>query len=148
MPRSPCRVDEQTPLSTGTVPPPAAGRAAAGHGRGGPGGGDALAGDLLPAGGAAGDRAAHVRVRADPPISGAAAGRPVRRGRRRPTGEWMQIDSTPLDVRVVLDDGTTDQVELTWMIDVATRTIAAGCCARPPRQRRGLRGDVRVPVGA
>src|SRR5664280_2789110 len=135
MPRSPCRVDEQTPLSTGTVPPPAAGRAAAGHGRGGPGGGDALAGDLLPAGGAAGDRAAHVRVRADPPISGAAAGRPVRRGRRRPTGEWMQIDSTPLDVRVVLDDGTTDQVELTWMIDVATRTIAAGCCARPPRQR-------------
>jgi hypothetical protein len=60
----------------------------------------------------------------------------------------MQIDSTPLDVRVVLDDGTTDQVELTWMIDVATRTIAAGCCARPPRQRRGLRGDVRVPVGA
>src|SRR5450756_1948173 len=47
----------------------------------------------------------------------------------------MQIDSTPLDVRVVLDDGTTDQVELTWMIDVATRTIAAGCCARPPRQR-------------
>src|SRR5664280_1993192 len=67
MPRSPCRVDEQTPLSTGTVPPPAAGRAAAGHGRGGPGGGDALAGDLLPAGGAAGDRAAHVRVRADPP---------------------------------------------------------------------------------
>ncbi len=41
-------------------------------------------------------------------------------------GEWMQIDSTPLDVRVVLDDGTVDRVELTWMIDVATRTIAAG----------------------
>ena len=41
-------------------------------------------------------------------------------------GEWMQVDSTPLDVRVVLDDGTVDRVELTWMIDVATRTIAAG----------------------
>src|SRR5664280_2436882 len=135
MPRSPCRVDEQTPLSTGTVPPPAAGRAAAGHGRGGPGGGDALAGDLLPAGGAAGDRAAHVRVRADPPISGAAAGRPVRRGRRRPTGEWMQIDSTPLDVRVAT---SIIHVSSTWSVvpsSSTTRTIAAGCCARPPRQR-------------
>ena len=40
-------------------------------------------------------------------------------------GEWTQIDSTPLDVRVVLDDGTVDRVELTWLIDIATRTIAA-----------------------
>src|SRR6266852_3210546 len=40
-------------------------------------------------------------------------------------GEWMQIDSTPLDVRVVLDNGLVDRVELTWMIDVATRTIPA-----------------------
>jgi len=40
-------------------------------------------------------------------------------------GEWTQIDSTPLDVRVVLDDGTVDRAELTWLIDVATRTIAA-----------------------
>ena len=37
----------------------------------------------------------------------------------------VQIDSTPLDVRVVLDDGTVDRVELTWMVDLATRTIAA-----------------------
>ena len=28
-------------------------------------------------------------------------------------GEWMQIDSTPLDVRVVLDNGLVDRVELT-----------------------------------
>jgi putative transposase len=41
-------------------------------------------------------------------------------------GEWMPIDSTPLDVRVVLDDGTIDRVELTMMVDVATRSIAAG----------------------
>lgn len=40
-------------------------------------------------------------------------------------GEWMQIDSTPLDVRVVHDDGTIDRVELTGLVDQATRTIAA-----------------------
>jgi putative transposase len=40
-------------------------------------------------------------------------------------GEWTQIDSTPLDVRVVLDDGTVDRVELTGLVDLATRTIAA-----------------------
>jgi putative transposase len=40
-------------------------------------------------------------------------------------GEWTQIDSTPLDVRVVHDDGTVDRVELTGLVDQATRTIAA-----------------------
>lgn len=40
-------------------------------------------------------------------------------------GEWCPIDSTPLDVRVVLDDGTVDRVELTMLVDIATRTIAA-----------------------
>ncbi len=40
-------------------------------------------------------------------------------------GEWLMVDSTPLDVRVVLDDGTVDRADLTWMIDVATRTIPA-----------------------
>jgi putative transposase len=40
-------------------------------------------------------------------------------------GEWMQIDSTPVDVRVVLDNGMTDRAELTWLIDIATRTIPA-----------------------
>jgi transposase InsO family protein len=40
-------------------------------------------------------------------------------------GEWTQIDSTPLDVRVMHDDGTVDRVELTGLVDQATRTIAA-----------------------
>jgi putative transposase len=40
-------------------------------------------------------------------------------------GEWMQIDSTPIDVRVVLDTGVVDRAELTWVIDLATRTIPA-----------------------
>ena len=40
-------------------------------------------------------------------------------------GELMEIDSTPLDVLVRLDDGVEGRVELTAMIDVATRTITA-----------------------
>lgn len=36
----------------------------------------------------------------------------------------MEIDSTPLDVLVVHDDGTVDTVELTGMVDIATRTLA------------------------
>ncbi|HLU56208.1 MAG TPA: hypothetical protein VKZ81_12160 [Pseudonocardia sp.] len=37
----------------------------------------------------------------------------------------MQIDSTPIDVRVVLDTGVVDRAELTWIIDLATRSIPA-----------------------
>jgi hypothetical protein len=40
-------------------------------------------------------------------------------------GEWMQIDSTPLDVLVRLDDGVVGRVDLTGIIDVATRTVTA-----------------------
>lgn len=40
-------------------------------------------------------------------------------------GEITQIDSTPLDVAVILDDGVVGRVELTALVDVATRTIAA-----------------------
>jgi hypothetical protein len=40
-------------------------------------------------------------------------------------GELMQIDSTPLDVLVLLDAGVAGRVELTGMIDVATRTVTA-----------------------
>jgi putative transposase len=40
-------------------------------------------------------------------------------------GEWTQVDSTPLDVRVVLDNGLVDRVELSWIIDLATRSIPA-----------------------
>jgi len=40
-------------------------------------------------------------------------------------GDVMQIDSTPLDVLVRLDDGVTGRVDLTGIIDVATRTVTA-----------------------
>lgn len=40
-------------------------------------------------------------------------------------GEWMLIDSTPIDVQVVLDNGMSDRVELTWILDWATRSIPA-----------------------
>ncbi|WP_435792392.1 integrase [Actinacidiphila glaucinigra] len=40
-------------------------------------------------------------------------------------GELMQIDSTPLDALVRLDEGVAGRVELCGLVDVATRTIAA-----------------------
>jgi hypothetical protein len=40
-------------------------------------------------------------------------------------GEWMQIDSTPFDVAVRLDQDVTGRVELTALVDVRTRSIAA-----------------------
>ena len=40
-------------------------------------------------------------------------------------GDVMQIDSTPLDVLVRLDNGVTGRVDLTGIIDVATRTVTA-----------------------
>jgi len=52
--------------------------------------------------------------RPDTPFSQVTACRP---------GELVQIDSTPLDVLVRLDDGVTGRAELTGMIDLATRTV-------------------------
>ncbi|MFB7634962.1 Mu transposase C-terminal domain-containing protein [Streptomyces sp. NPDC056149] len=40
-------------------------------------------------------------------------------------GELVQIDSTPLDVLVRLEDGVAEKVELTAMVDIATRSITA-----------------------
>ena len=40
-------------------------------------------------------------------------------------GEVMEIDSTPLDVMVRLDDGIEGRAELTGMVDVATRSVTA-----------------------
>jgi transposase InsO family protein len=40
-------------------------------------------------------------------------------------GELVQIDSTPLDIMVILDTGVIGRPELTAVVDVATRTIAA-----------------------
>ena len=56
------------------------------------------------------------------------AGRPEGMFGSLPTaapGEVVQIDSTPLDVLVLLDDGVPGRVELTAMIDVATRVVPA-----------------------
>jgi transposase InsO family protein len=56
------------------------------------------------------------------------AGRPERMFGSLPAaapGEVVQIDSTPLDVLVLLDDGVPGRVELTGMIDVATRVVPA-----------------------
>jgi putative transposase len=38
-------------------------------------------------------------------------------------GELVQIDSTPLDVLVLLEDGVPGRVELTGMVDLATRSV-------------------------
>ncbi|MBV8294273.1 MAG: DDE-type integrase/transposase/recombinase, partial [Mycobacterium sp.] len=40
-------------------------------------------------------------------------------------GEWMEIDSTPFDVGIRLDDEVSGRVELTGSVDVYTRTICA-----------------------
>lgn len=40
-------------------------------------------------------------------------------------GEVLQIDSTPLDIMAVFDNGVLGRPELTTVVDVATRTIAA-----------------------
>ncbi len=52
-----------------------------------------------------------------PPFTATWASRP---------GQHVQIDTTPLDVLAVFDDGSARRVELTAAVDVATRTIAAG----------------------
>ncbi|RNG17861.1 transposase [Streptomyces botrytidirepellens] len=52
-------------------------------------------------------------------------------------GEVVQIDSTDLDVKVLGDDGQPTSVELTAMVDVATRTIIAAVIRpKTPRGRR------------
>ncbi|MDX3544698.1 Mu transposase C-terminal domain-containing protein [Streptomyces europaeiscabiei] len=40
-------------------------------------------------------------------------------------GEVMEIDSSPLDVMVIHDDGTVDRCEVTGLVDLATRTLSA-----------------------
>jgi transposase InsO family protein len=40
-------------------------------------------------------------------------------------GEVVQIDTTPLDVMAVLDEGVTARIELTSAVDLLTRTICA-----------------------
>jgi hypothetical protein len=41
-------------------------------------------------------------------------------------GEQVQLDTTPLDVMAVMDDGVIGRAELVLAIDIATRTLCAG----------------------
>ncbi|GHE14542.1 hypothetical protein GCM10010339_85550 [Streptomyces alanosinicus] len=54
--------------------------------------------------------------RPEPPFTPTVAARP---------GELVMMDSTPLDVLAVLEDGRTGRLELTMAMDVATRSITA-----------------------
>lgn len=51
--------------------------------------------------------------------------RPFRYEQVTAPGELMQIDSTPLDALVRLDEGVPGRVELCGLVEVAARTIAA-----------------------
>ncbi|KUI42946.1 integrase [Mycobacterium sp. GA-1199] len=56
------------------------------------------------------------------------ANRPNRTwGRQVPSrpGELTEVDSTPLDLLVIYPDGSTGRVDLTVMLDIATRTLCA-----------------------
>ena len=94
-------------------------------GRAGPGGQGAVAGHDVPAVLPAVGGQAHDRVRGHPPGPGGRPQRMFSQAYPAAPGELMEIDSTPLDVMVLLDDGVPGRVELTGMIDVATRTVPA-----------------------
>lgn len=51
--------------------------------------------------------------------------RPFTRTLAQRPGELVQIDTSPLDVMALLDDGVPGRVELTIVLDVATRSICA-----------------------
>jgi|SRR5690606_16681244 len=80
---------------------------------------------VLPAGEASFAGPAHVRLGQDPPSAAKPPDGPFGSVTAARPEEWMQIDSTPIDVRVVLDTGVVDRAELTWIIDLATRSIPA-----------------------
>jgi putative transposase len=52
-------------------------------------------------------------------------GRPFSQVTASRPGELVEIDSTPFDVMVLLDDGVAGRAELTGMVDLATRTVTA-----------------------
>ena len=63
--------------------------------------------------------------RPNAPFTPTAAARP---------GEIIQIDTTPLDVLAILDDGVTGRVELTWRWTWPPAPSAPACCVRPGRK--------------
>ncbi|MEU0956138.1 integrase [Streptomyces niveus] len=56
-------------------------------------------------------------------------------------GELVQIDSTDLDIKVLGDDGKPTSVELTAMIDVATRTVIAAVIRSKTARGKRKRAD-------
>jgi putative transposase len=52
-------------------------------------------------------------------------GRPFSQVTASRPGEVVEIDSTPFDVMVLLDDGVAGRAELTGMVDLATRSVTA-----------------------
>jgi len=68
---------------------------------------------------------AHNRVGPHPPVAGGPPGRPVQRSAGQRSRRGDEIDFTPLDVLVRLDDGVEGRAGLTGMVDVATRTVTA-----------------------
>ena len=50
-------------------------------------------------------------------------------------GELVHLDTTPLDVMAVMDDGVIGRAELVLAVDIATRSIGAGVL-RPVGARR------------
>jgi len=85
---------------------------------------DAGALDVLQPHRRAGGGAAHVRVGGDAATDGEPAAERSRRRRRAARGQ-VQIDSTPIDVLVLLDNGVAVRADLTIAVDVAARTICA-----------------------
>jgi hypothetical protein len=75
--------------------------------------------------GAAATRRSQAR-RPEAPFTPTMAARP---------GEVIQIDTTPLDVLAILDDGVSGRAELSIAVDVATRTICAAIMRRPEPRR-------------
>jgi len=57
-------------------------------------------------------------------------------------GQWTQIDSTPLDVRVVLDNGLIDRVELTGFVHDRSLTVCHCEVDRQGTQHHPYRGGL------
>ena len=72
-----------------------------------------------------GDRPAQFRVGGHPATDGEPPAGPFTPTLAARPGEQVQIDSTPLDVMVLLEAGVVARADLTIAVDVATRTICA-----------------------
>lgn len=81
--------------------------------------------DVLPAGERDDRRPAHLREATTRHTQDNRSERPFTRSFAVRPGEIVRTDTSPLDVMALLDDGIPGRVELTTVLDVATRTICA-----------------------